>query len=143
MNIYDAVLKAADHIERNPGEFRFTENVVPDGCGAPGCAIGWAAHFCGLSGFSEPSCAGLFGVSHRGFYDRMDELTRFREVIDYDKSWYRNPAKCAEGLRLYAAKYLTPAKPAQTFDWNALARRLGREPLVVNSESTALRAEAR
>jgi hypothetical protein len=35
-DIRDAILKAADHIERNPNRFDFSAVMVPPHCGAPG-----------------------------------------------------------------------------------------------------------
>jgi hypothetical protein len=49
MNIRQAVLKAADHIERNPHLYEFYRNEVPE-CGTPGCMLGWIGHFLGVKG---------------------------------------------------------------------------------------------
>ena len=153
MNIHDAVMKAADHIERNPHLFEFDMNPVPHDCGTPGCALGWVGYFmrtgecaadvaCVMSLPSEPWAECVWGwqpndhTPEFAFYNRMTDISG-------GTKWTRDPIICASTLRLYAAKYLTPAKPAQTLDWNALAERLGREPLLVSSESTALRAAAR
>src|SRR6185437_10876015 len=47
MNVYNAIMRAADHIERHPQEFNFNSTSIPDGpgCGTPGCALGWIAVF--------------------------------------------------------------------------------------------------
>ena len=47
MNIYNAILKAADHIERNPHLYDFYRSNVPN-CGTPGCMLGWIGHFMGI-----------------------------------------------------------------------------------------------
>lgn len=124
MNIREAILKAADHIERNPKAFNFQSIYVPDtDCGTPGCALGWIGHYLGmresgansapLSEFSVPPALGLgtFTVGNREFYGRMDDLA---------EGWRYDASLCATGLRLYADKY-HPAKVICLPDWNAIA----------------------
>jgi hypothetical protein len=116
MNIRDAILKAADHIERNPAEFRFASIAIPGGpgCGTPGCALGWIGAFGGL----EAACHGfnrsanemlelpsefLSGSLHGptieyAFYNRMDALCG-------SISWRVSASECARSMRLYADKY--------------------------------------
>lgn len=112
MNIYNAIMKAADHIERNPGEFRFSSIGLPKGigCGAPGCALGWIGFFAGVAhktfdtislvatnGVSErPGVSPLLSIDQGTFYKRMNELA---------SGWTFDSSECAKGLRLYAAKY--------------------------------------
>lgn len=134
MNIYNAIMKAADHIERNPDLFSFSPILIPD-CGTPGCALGWIGHFAdcrsekdgGLRSISlvslTPYERGTDVIKHLGyehpllgdvttdvFYDRMLELAGGYE-------WKRDAAVCARALRLYAEKYHKPKAP----DWNAIA----------------------
>lgn len=49
MNIYDAIMKAADTIEKRPDLYQFMANDIPD-CGSPGCLLGWIGHHMGLRG---------------------------------------------------------------------------------------------
>lgn len=49
MNIYDAIMKAADHIEADPSSYNFFEPNAP-GAGGRGCMIGWVGHYMGLAG---------------------------------------------------------------------------------------------
>lgn len=49
MEIYNAIMKAADHIERNPHSYNFFNSVVPE-CGTQGCMLGWIGHFMGMTG---------------------------------------------------------------------------------------------
>lgn len=125
-NIYDAIMKAADHIERHPEEFEFMETRVPRSCGSPGCAIGWIGHFAKtkparLFGLvpERPEYAGksigvvcrqVIGVGGRSFYRRLDATGH--------RGWQENPDACAKALRAYAQKYHAP----QTPDWEALAK---------------------
>lgn len=99
MNIRDAILKAADWIEKNPALFDFEVCEVP-ACGSPGCAIGWIGHFmgrnAGYTGFKEIAISmGL--PDHEGtFYQRMDDINAV---------WDRDAKACSHTLRLYADKY--------------------------------------
>ena len=49
MNVREAILAAADHIETYPKKFSFASVEVPSrrSCGTPGCALGWIGHFAG------------------------------------------------------------------------------------------------
>lgn len=114
MNIYQAILKAANHIERNPGAFNFSSVHIPNGCGTPGCALGWIGHFAGVTHqvyssiclvAKNPSKGDyafpvnhLFDIDQTEFYSRMDAA-----IEDWD--WRFDAHKCATALRLYAAKY--------------------------------------
>lgn len=115
MNAYEATMKAADHIERNPQLFNFSCAIVPD-CGTPGCALGWIGYFMGIEGGrSIGNAIDKLGMSDHGkqFYDRMWWVTGKNEC------WRDSPQMVAEKLRLYAAKYLKPE--ATTPDWLAIA----------------------
>lgn len=119
VSIREAILRAADHIEANPGEFRFSSIRVPSGigCGTPGCAIGWTAFFGGFDqtpiGFRKCVVA-LVGVDDGGeFYDRMTRIS------GEWSAWTRDANGCASALRLYADKY-HPA-PAPYPNWQQIA----------------------
>lgn len=131
MNIYDAIMKAADHIESNPREFDFYCIGVPENlCDSPGCAIGWINYFTGTSrgyrlaehpeyylsrnsagrmSFDSDVC---LGVDQTAVYTRLDALY---------EGWRSSAGACAAALRLYANNYHAPAKPVTPPDWNALA----------------------
>jgi len=47
MNIREAMLKAADHIEQQPQSYNF-RSVESPACGAPGCMWGWVGHYLGV-----------------------------------------------------------------------------------------------
>lgn len=129
MNIRQAILKAADHIEAHPEAFDFSDIAVPE-CGAPGCAIGWVAAFsgkefrrtgCGTQPHhketiarvhdDEGVCGVVFGCGHNDFYDRMKH---------FDEGWLISAKSCARALRLYADKF-HPAAPIRYPDWSAIA----------------------
>jgi len=120
-DVYTAIMKAADHIEKYPKDFVFLESQVPWGnnfsresvtCGTPGCALGWIGAYLNegkvtrkLYNFAQvPFFLGLAMVTGEAvcqFYSRMDEL------VDHD-GWRQRASLCAHGLRLYAAKYHAP-----------------------------------
>jgi len=132
MNMYKAILQAADFIEGHPSQFKFSSVSTPrhPGCGTPGCALGWIGHFAGFSAGEdwipydvatkamglrpEPAYSGgtLFKEAFH-FYRRMDELG--------GNMWRYRAVDCARALRLYAEKYHALAKPVSPPDWNAIA----------------------
>lgn len=104
MNVYEAMMKAADHIEKNPRLFDFDVCAIPNECGTPGCALGWIGVFAGVApGKSIHAVAdyddgsSILKVSQRKFYDQMDAL------VGVD--WIDSASLCAVGLRRYAEKY--------------------------------------
>lgn len=116
--VYEAILLAADHIERNPQDFNFGAIYIPHGCGSPGCALGWVGFHLGITNDTIDASDGWLDriqlTAHRlgcdseykphMFYSRMDALCG-------SSNWQRNASLCAATLRLYAAKYHAPAKP--------------------------------
>ena len=125
MNIFDAIMAAADHIEGNPAEFKFSSCQVPSRahCGTPGCALGWIACFYG----KEPGRASYpfmpeFGLpSDAAFYDRMRTLAR-QSPNPERKFWQEDAGLCAATLRLYAKHYHGHEK-VRVPDWEAMAAR--------------------
>lgn len=104
VTIYQALLKAADHIELNPQEFSFMEWRVPSMCGSPGCALGWVGFFAKIDGDANTVAVAMgltFSCADRtdmAFYHRMDRLMG-------SNAWMDSAKLCAAGLRLYADKY--------------------------------------
>jgi hypothetical protein len=109
MNVREAILRAADHIERQPEDYDFGVATVPTLPGAKGCALGWIGHYMGLEGYSytEPLFKGLGPI--RGpdaFYHEMSQIEG-----GIDACWTRNPLTCARVLRLYADSYHPAPRP--------------------------------
>ena len=105
--VYEAIMLAADHIEKNPSEFSYVSGTTPSGpgCGTPGCAIGWTIHFMGethhhFDYFAKESL--LAGGYQCAFYKKMYALE-----ID----WTLDATICSAALRKYADKYLGHEKP--------------------------------
>lgn len=127
MDIYSAIHKAADHIEAHPEEFSFAAGKVPDGCGTPGCALGWISHFAGTDHNKFWSACKVMGLTWPGDLDVADRYTKregefqFYDRMDFccggNDSWRHDALECASALRLYAEHHHAPSTP----DWNALA----------------------
>jgi len=49
VNIYDAIMKAADTIEKTPHLYNFQAIRVHD-CNTPQCMLGWIGHYLGMEG---------------------------------------------------------------------------------------------
>lgn len=109
MEIRQAILKAADHIEATPNDFDFSASGIPHACGTPGCALGWIGHFLGLADknawhVSYTKASGALGVGHYEFYTRMTEVEGGGPNWEVGQ-WPLNAPACARTLRLYADKY--------------------------------------
>lgn len=107
MNIREAILKAADHIERTPKDFEFMEERKPS-CGSPGCALGWIGCFLSVesdgSKYGYPNLVAIAMGIRSGerrpegmFYERMNALS--------PPGWKWDEQICATALREYADKY--------------------------------------
>lgn len=114
MNVYEAIMKAADHIEKNPGDFDFGNFRVP-GCGTPGCALGWIGVYAGIG-----AGASVHHVVEKQLLRNGDFYENMRGLIG--GGWHDDAKQCARGLRLYAERYHAHEKPKPTPpDWNAMA----------------------
>ena len=99
MNIRQAILAAANSIEKNPKMFAFESCVIPD-CGSQGCALGWIGFHLGLSAnfiSLGVSVCPVLGVKTAAFH----ELTKLYGSFD----WQHSAPDCAKALRLYANKF--------------------------------------
>lgn len=110
MNVREAILKAADHIERQPTSYEYVTNSKPD-CGTPGCMAGWLGHFLGV----EIGGAGVYSeaVAKRLGYKLSTLLDEFGRC---DKSGYGyehqiSPLAAAATLRVFADKHYPASEP--------------------------------
>lgn len=113
MDIYSAIMKAADHISAEPFDYNYGR--TRHYCGTPCCVVGWIGVFSGETEEQmweclEPRTTRLIGVGYRVFDERMNNLA---------PGWKTSAELAAHGARLYAAKYHAPVTP----DWNAIASR--------------------
>lgn len=119
MNIREAILKAADSIEQNPGLFNFSSIRVPDfDCGTPGCAIGWMAYHLGLGEWAEGDQGdGLYWILDRSYAlkEIMDQQTFYNTMDNLSEGWRIDAKSCAVGLRLYANKYYAEEPKTEKF----------------------------
>jgi len=106
VSMRDAILAAADHIERKPFSYDFGSVDIPaaPGCGTPGCALGWIhtfSHIQGIGKLRDTIDAGiLFGISDSVFYTRM---------TNFSEDWRSSAKEAAYALRQYANQYFPEA----------------------------------
>ena len=111
MNAYDAMIKAAVHIEQNPHLYDFAFCRSPKG-GETACMLGWLAHFMGTEKNGQAACHEMLGIHSVDFYMRTHEFYSAGSRLEYKNAVHI--------LRGYAAKYLKPAEP-ETPNWLAIA----------------------
>ena len=108
MDIREAILKAADHIERFPLQFNYWSHDRPDGCGTPGCALGWIGVFAGVANTDvADTCAYIDAVEEK---TGISALPFYYAMADLVFGWNEDGISCAMALRLYADKYHPAAK---------------------------------
>lgn len=112
---YEAIIYAAEMIERSPERYDFASIDRPDpACGTPGCALGWIGVYLDVPAESEvhyPSyltrVLSLLSVTASEFYERLDAIQiRWREGGSIDNGmWSIDAGSCARALRAYADEY--------------------------------------
>jgi len=111
MNTRDAIMAAADHIEKYPEEFDFSQVDIPDHphCGTPGCALGWIGTFAEVHGWDISRGVlplSVLGIRDSDFYDRMHRISK-----RFAPHWSADAAECARCLREYARIYHSDPAP--------------------------------
>jgi hypothetical protein len=109
MNIRDAILKAADHIQTHPKDYDFQSNHKP-GCGTPGCMFGWVGHFLNVKSvpaawnpdkiWMDDVCKVL---GHPCLWIALSSLDSSHP--DYMRAQLGDAAAAVNVLRAYADKY--------------------------------------
>lgn len=115
MNIYDAIMKAADRIEAAPHDYDWHKTNTGH-CGTPACMLGWIGRMLGLGNYvSNIDVVKRLGVATHGFYTRIDQLTNLPT--------YTSVPHIVRGMRLYAEQYHGHEKPKPVTppDWSAIA----------------------
>lgn len=109
MDIYNAILAAADYIERHPNDFCFYSREVPSNCGSPGCALGWIGVFAGAKAGTDVRdiAPAVLGVSEGEFYKRLTGLHNEHGFIS-GRWWTKYADACAVVMRMYAERYHKP-----------------------------------
>lgn len=101
MNIRDAILAAADHIERDPTRHNWRSGYF-SGNREAYCPLCWIGHFLGMTGHLHSTVAvDALGVHHDDFYERCSGLIGL-EHLDII---YAEPVDWVVALRLYADKF--------------------------------------
>lgn len=104
MNIYNAIMKAADHIEKHPERFDYWSTMVPHSEGCQACLLGWIGFYFGqtirddIHGPIDQRIT-LLGVHYSVFYAAIAKMSDVASLSQAD------PKRLAAGLRLYAAEY--------------------------------------
>lgn len=100
----DILLKAADHIERNPESYRFSKVFMPSWRKPTGCMIGWMAHYAGhWSWFGraqagDKRCKKILGINSSEFFSRLYKVPN-------NMTWASNPFDAVRAMRSYANVY--------------------------------------
>lgn len=108
MNIYTAIMKAADLLERHPSLWDYHNVNVPE-CDTPGCALGWIGFFMGRKAGS--TITGIGGVGQGDFYSRMGGIQYTDPDWMSKPDWIHSAAVAARCLRAYAETYHAHDKP--------------------------------
>jgi hypothetical protein len=116
MSIYDAILAAADHIEKYPQCFEFTNARVPSDRGDTGCALGWigyflnkhAAEFPGPRHWHDEVALDLLRVPRGYSFLSTSHIYERIECLAGTSRWMDEADICAKALRRYAKKYHAP-----------------------------------
>jgi hypothetical protein len=95
-NIREAILKAADFIERHPNQYEWTSILVP-GFDGSGCMLGWISYFMGKVPYSGIQYEIEPGVTQSLFYGRINSFGVYCSNID--------GTTAPTALRKYAAKF--------------------------------------
>ena len=97
LSLYEAVMHAADHIERQPHDYDFEKPLIPKS-GGPASALAWIHVYSGIKGLGPAGrtadSINLFGVNEDEFCKRMNEAV--------GPQWQEEASVCASGLRLFA-----------------------------------------
>jgi hypothetical protein len=97
LSLYEAVMDAADHIERYPHDYGFDELLIPTS-GGPASALAWIHVYSGIKGLgpdgNTADSINLFGMNDEEFCKHMNEAV--------GPLWREDAPLCASGLRLFA-----------------------------------------
>jgi len=110
MNIYEAIMKAADVIEQHWERYDYGVVRTP-ACGSPACMWGHIGAALGMPADTPINLVAdkAAGVSCTHLYNFFDE--------HFEHEGWRHPNNrlaISSALRLYAAKYHAPVKPRRT-----------------------------
>ena len=113
MDVYNAILAAADQVEKNPSSFDFYESNIPiltespPYCGSIGCALGWIGYFMGYKRWQQLKEVARALTNEPG----CPETNVYCNLDAIDNTWRRDGLTCARTLRIYAKRF-APPQPA-------------------------------
>jgi len=108
MKIRNAILSAADSIERDTNLYDFMSTNITDGCGTSACALGWIGYHLGYKDNGHDAinkivqAIGIGDATNKSqtlFYRLMDDISAGGAFCTLP------PNKVAKDLRLFADKY--------------------------------------
>lgn len=99
-DIYHAIFKAADSIERNPHLYDFWQNDITD-CGSPHCILGWVGVHLGIKG---KDFEGIDAVKKTLGLGTFGALTALGWKQDVDGDWH-DAKHVSQFLRKFAQRY--------------------------------------
>lgn len=113
MDIRTAILKAADHIERNPETYSFHSNDKPD-CGTPGCMLGWVGVFLDVPARESAYTGSYMNRTAMALgLQGMGDFLRFCEGYSNRKKLYgftHDASEAATLLRAFATERIAAVK---------------------------------
>jgi hypothetical protein len=115
MSIREAILKAADHIERVPSDYDYQANHKPR-CGSPGCLMGWVGFYAGIP-INDNHGTYMSTLKHVLGFDYIDLQV---ELADQFHGYTTVAQTGARLLRAYADKHY-PATRVLPPNWQAMA----------------------
>ena len=124
MNVRQAILAAASHIERNPDQYKFHANGKP-ACGTPGCLMGWIGVYAGVAKSSHSYMNDTKAALGFDYQDITQFWSNKINSVPHN-DWMRlsmfqvRADAAAELLRVFADERF-PAEPLKFPDWNAMA----------------------
>jgi hypothetical protein len=102
ISIYNAIMKAADSIEKNPDLYNFMAIRVGT-CNSPQCMLGWIGFHLGMTGkLVYQDVMPALGLSPNGGIAELGWT--------FGKGSVHDPKHCAAFLRQVAVKYRAPQK---------------------------------
>jgi len=109
MNIYTAIMMAADHIDEQVSRWHYSAAFTPTTCDSPACALGWIGYCAGYEGGIDVGniAETLLNIPETEFYSRMAQINS----PFYPSCWIAQAGVAAKCLRLYAEQYHSHEKP--------------------------------
>jgi hypothetical protein len=107
MTVYEAIMRAADHIDLNPGCFNFQRGERPSHDHDKSCPLAWIGYFLDLPDDTKPDVRDLYANAVAKRLTGMFEIAPFFKLCSKEGGICdRN--KAPKLMRAYAIKYHKP-----------------------------------